>query len=188
MKVATTRQRIAEAALSTFAEYGFDGASTRTIARRAEVNQGLITYYFKSKEALWKEAANLVFSEARSMLQELAEQTANKDEADRLGAYIRALVGFMARRPEVMRFIVQEGMGPSERLTWMVENHLKEIYENAPSLSGDAKNQAHEFYILSGAAALIFTAQQECRQLTGLDPMADEAIEKHAQILTKLLT
>jgi len=69
-----------------------------------------------------------------------------------------------------------------------VENHLKEIYEIAPSLSGDAKNRPHEFYILTGAAALIFTAQQECRQLTGLDPMADEAIEKHAQILTKLLT
>lgn len=187
MKEATTRQRIAEAALSAFAEHGFDGASTRTIARSAEVNQGLITYYFKSKEALWKEAANLVFREARAMLEELAGQTSSNDEPDRLGAYIRALVGFMARRPEVMRFIVQEGMG-GERLTWMVENHLKEIYENAPSLSGDAKNRPHEFYILTGAAALIFTAQQECRQLTGLDPMADEAIEKHAQILTKLLT
>lgn len=188
MKEATTRQRIAEAALSTFAEYGFDGASTRAIARRAEVNQGLITYYFKSKEALWKEAANLVFSEARSMLEGLAEQTANNDKADRLGAYIRALVGFMARRPEVMRFIVQEGMGPSERLTWLVENHLKEIYENAPPLSGDAKYQPHEFYILAGAAALIFTAQQECRQLTGLDPTTGEAIERHTEILTKLLT
>ncbi len=188
MKEITTRQRIAEAALGAFAEQGFEGTSTRAIARRAKVNQGLITYYFKSKEALWKEAANLVFSEARSMLEELVEQTSNDDEADKLAAYIRALVGFMSRRPEVMRFLVQEGMQSNERLTWMVENHLREIYEKVPSLSGDAKQRPYEFYILTGAAALIFTARQECMQMTGLDPMADEAIEKHAQILTELLT
>src|SRR5262252_1306841 len=57
-----TRDRIVAAALAAFAERGFDGARTRDIAARAGVNQGLITYHFSSKEALWKAAADHIFA------------------------------------------------------------------------------------------------------------------------------
>src|SRR5262245_36084658 len=57
-----TRERIVAAALEAFAERGFDGARTRDIAARAGVNQGLITYHFASKDALWKAAADHIFA------------------------------------------------------------------------------------------------------------------------------
>ena len=49
-----TRGRILEAALELFADSGFDGASTRTIAERAGVNLPAIQYYFGSKEGLYR--------------------------------------------------------------------------------------------------------------------------------------
>ena len=35
-----------------FAEFGYDGASMRAIARDAGVNQAMISYYYGSKEGL----------------------------------------------------------------------------------------------------------------------------------------
>ena len=49
-----TRSRILDAALELFAASGFEGASTRTIAERAEVNLPAIQYYFGSKEGLYR--------------------------------------------------------------------------------------------------------------------------------------
>lgn len=53
---AATRQRILEAAQTVFHEEGFDGATTREIARRADVNMALIARYFGSKKGLFEEA------------------------------------------------------------------------------------------------------------------------------------
>lgn len=47
------RQQILEAALDIFADEGFEGATTKEIAARADVTQGLIYFYFPSKEDLF---------------------------------------------------------------------------------------------------------------------------------------
>jgi len=48
----TARARIRDAALTTFAARGFDGATIREIARRAKVSSGLVRHHFGSKEDL----------------------------------------------------------------------------------------------------------------------------------------
>ncbi|HSI48583.1 MAG TPA: CerR family C-terminal domain-containing protein [Ideonella sp.] len=49
-----TRQRLIEAAIRLFGERGYEGASTRDIARMAGVNAPALQYYFDSKEGLYK--------------------------------------------------------------------------------------------------------------------------------------
>jgi AcrR family transcriptional regulator len=49
------REKILGAAEATFAEHGYSGTSLRQIVDRANVTQALVTYYFGSKEALYKE-------------------------------------------------------------------------------------------------------------------------------------
>lgn len=63
-KGADLRDKILETAELAFSEDGFIGAKTRDIARRAGVNQGLIRYYFGSKEKLFEE----VFTRHGSLL------------------------------------------------------------------------------------------------------------------------
>ena len=46
-------QRILEAADVLFCERGFDGTSMRDVAERADVNKGLIVYYFANKAGLF---------------------------------------------------------------------------------------------------------------------------------------
>lgn len=50
------RESILLAAERLFAEHGFEGCSLRSVADLAKVNQGMIHYFFKSKESLFAEA------------------------------------------------------------------------------------------------------------------------------------
>lgn len=45
-----------DAAERLFAERGFDGCTLRDVADKAKVNQGMIHYFFKTKETLFREA------------------------------------------------------------------------------------------------------------------------------------
>src|SRR3569833_2011975 len=49
-----TRERLLEAAVAEFGEHGYAGARIGAIARRAGVNQQLISYYFDGKEGLYQ--------------------------------------------------------------------------------------------------------------------------------------
>jgi AcrR family transcriptional regulator len=51
-----TRWRILEAALDAFAERGYDGVSTREIARQAEVTSATVYHHFPSKFSLYQDA------------------------------------------------------------------------------------------------------------------------------------
>jgi len=50
-----TRESILKAAMSEFAERGYRGGRTASIAESAGVNKALIHYYFKNKESLYRE-------------------------------------------------------------------------------------------------------------------------------------
>src|SRR3974377_1045109 len=52
------RLRLLEAAIPIFGRYGFDGASTRMLARAAGVNLQAIPYHFGGKEGLYLAAAD----------------------------------------------------------------------------------------------------------------------------------
>ena len=55
----STRADILAAATASFAESGYDRATIRAIAARAEVDPALVIHYFGSKEALFTEALQL---------------------------------------------------------------------------------------------------------------------------------
>lgn len=62
------RQQILEAALDLFAEQGLEGATSKDIAERADVTHGLIYFYFKSKEELFKAAFEYALDRAMEQL------------------------------------------------------------------------------------------------------------------------
>ena len=53
LPAAIRRNLIIEAALEVFSEKGFEGATVKKIAERAEVNEGLLYRHFKSKQDLY---------------------------------------------------------------------------------------------------------------------------------------
>ena len=183
-----TRHLIIEAAIEVFSDRGFHGASTRDIAGQAGVTQGLLTYHFKNKDALWRVAADRIFHELRVLL------SAKQDELDGQDARTVALevtktyVRFAAKRPELFRFMVEEGKHPDERMRWIVDTHIKPMYaEYFQYTELEGSERAHAFYALAGAASMIFAVAPECKRLTGLDPNTKKAIDAHADYVANLM-
>src|ERR1700719_3234365 len=61
-----TRAAILNAAIAEFAARGFEGASIRAIADRLGLQHPLITYHYRSKDILWRAAAEHAFAQIRA--------------------------------------------------------------------------------------------------------------------------
>jgi AcrR family transcriptional regulator len=186
-----TRERIVAAALEAFAEKGFHGASTRDIAERAGTNQGLITYHFRSKDELWRAAADRIIGMLSKRATEQIGSLASADPRERAREGIRIYVRFVAAHPELFRLMVDEGKNSERRMKWLVDTHLRPHYDQFMALTRigafDEAMLPHVYYVMAGAGSLIFAVAPECRRLTGLDPDTAEAIEAHAEFVARLL-
>jgi len=187
-----TRNGIVVAAAKAFSELGFRAASTRDIAARAGVNQGLITYYFKSKQELWKAAAGRIFELLKEVLERPHDDVAAADRRAGARELIREYVRFVAAHPELFRLMVEEGKQSDPRMRWLVDTHMKPFYERFQRLAGGTLGVnrgflPHAFYALAGGASMIFALRPECRRLTGLDPSDKAAVEAHAEFMARLL-
>lgn len=193
---ASTRERILEAALRCFSEQGFDGATTRAIAERAGANLGLIQYYFEGKERLWREAVARAFDELERGLARAVRDAGPFDDRERLRLLIRRYVRWVARHPEFVRLMHDEGKRDGPRMRWLVDRHVRPVFQSTLALLRSGQEEGflpmridpvHFHYILLGAVGLVFHQAPECRRLTGSDPSDDAFVEAHADAVTHLL-
>jgi AcrR family transcriptional regulator len=124
-----TQQKLLDAAVQAFSENGFKGTSTRDIAERARVHHPLITYHFKNKGELWRAAANRIFREFNISLVKAMAEVPEIDPKARAETFIRTYVKHSFASPALHKIILQESSYPSGRLDWLVETHLRPLYE-----------------------------------------------------------
>lgn len=68
------RKKIINAAAKLFAEQGFNGTSTREIAKSSGANLSLISYYFGGKEGLYKAVLSDFAEECKSLIGALTSE------------------------------------------------------------------------------------------------------------------
>jgi TetR/AcrR family transcriptional regulator len=190
-----TRERIVAAAVDLFSERSFDGATTREIAARAEVTQSLLNYHFRSKEELWRAAVDALFELLNHTMDDRAHGLRGVDEITSAKLLVREFVTFSARHPELHRIITQESKADGPRMDYLVERHVRPIYERTIALFKSLQQQgvvpevplAHLYYILTGAGPTMFVLGPECRRLSSLDPSQPEVIAAHADAICRLI-
>lgn len=126
---AITQQKLLDAATEAFSENGFKGTSTRDIADRAGVHHPLITYHFKNKDRLWRAAADRIFREFNISLVRAMAEIPEVDPKARASAFVRAYVRYSYHHPALHKIILQEASYSSSRLTWLIETHLKPLFD-----------------------------------------------------------
>ena len=194
--VADSRKRILRAALEVFSQNGFDGARTRDIAARAGVPLGLLQYHYGEKPKLWQAAVDRAFAELHAGLEAVLDEPTPRDERDRLRLLVRGHTEFVARHPEFVRLMHDEGKRRGPRMRWMVDRHVKPLFLAVVPTIERAQRQGHLpagipavhfVYILAGAVGVIFHQAEECKRVSGIDPTAPEAVEAHARAVEHLL-
>jgi AcrR family transcriptional regulator len=192
------RQQLLDAALIEFGAKGFDGASTRSIAQRADAHQPQINYHFASKEALWAAAVDHLFGRLAEDLGDLPLPTNGDDPAQLAAAFaeaVRRFVRFAAVHPELNQIMVHEATEDSDRLRWMVERHVRPLYDLTRTAwerlrdAGIAApiDPATIHYVIVGAASMPFVNAPEARLLTGAEPTDPAWVEAHASGLVATL-
>lgn len=181
------RERILAAARKSFATAGFDGASTRRIAKDAGVAQSLLLYHFGSKDALWRAVIDDLFEGLAARMAEAARLARGGTARARLLTAIRAFIALCAEDADIHRIMTIEGRQPSDRLRWLVDRHLRENFRQARSLieegqaagcvrPGDPTLLYYSFIAIAGTA---FSLAPEIAMVSGdSHAVATEAIER----------
>jgi AcrR family transcriptional regulator len=106
MKKEKTRDKILIAAQSLFQEKGYDGVRMQEIADKAQINKGLLHYYFKTKDNIFQEVFNIAFSTLVMRL----KSTMSKDLGleDKIDLIIEDYIHVLSQNRYLPGFIIQE--------------------------------------------------------------------------------
>jgi AcrR family transcriptional regulator len=119
-----TRASILDAAIAEFAARGFEGASIRAIADRLGLQHPLITYHYRSKDILWRAAAEHAFAQIRAGWDSSAPENSDLPPLARLREEYATLFRYTVAFPEFHRFMRQESLSNNPRLKWVAETVL----------------------------------------------------------------
>jgi len=103
-----TRDRVLKAAIAEFCRYGFDGARTDRVAKRASVNIRMIYHYFGSKERLYLAALEHVYREVRT--REAALNLRDHTPSEGMRALVEFTFNHLIDHPEFIELIRNENL------------------------------------------------------------------------------
>jgi len=147
------RLRLLEAAIDVFGRHGFDGASTRMLAKAAGVNLQAIPYHFGGKEGLYLAAADHIADRLQVMIGPVGARIAQRIAAQQapggtpLGpAEARGLLGDLLESAASVlvnqesaawaRFVIREQMEPTEAFERLYQKIMGRLLEAARTLIG----------------------------------------------------
>lgn len=190
-----TRERILAAAVELFADRSFDGATTREIAAAAGVSQPSLNYHFQSKDDLWRAAVASLFAQLDTAMRTRVEGLRGVDLLTTAKLAVREFIVFSAEHPQLHRIITQESKSENDRIDWLVDEHIRPLYEVTTAMFTELAAQGAVpdvpapflYYLLTGAGPTIFVLAPECRRLAGFDPRSPEAVATHADAVIDLL-
>jgi AcrR family transcriptional regulator len=111
----SARAALLWSARALFAQRGFDGASTRQIADRAKVQQGLVRHHFGSKDALWRE----VVAAGLAQLDAAVAGADAESPHEPSGLAVRCGDAWLEQR-ELVSLVLHALLEPGERREWLL--------------------------------------------------------------------
>jgi TetR/AcrR family transcriptional regulator, regulator of cefoperazone and chloramphenicol sensitivity len=133
------RKRLIEAGLDLFGKYSFDGASTRMLAERAQVNLASIKYYYGDKEGLYLAVAEHIVDQIDGLLgprlvkvqEALIKEPLSKEQSFRLLCeLLEFLITRFLGRPQTdkwLSIIVREQLCPTKAFGILFEGFMRPL-------------------------------------------------------------
>jgi AcrR family transcriptional regulator len=188
-----TRTALLDTAIAVFSINGYEGVSVRQLEEQAGVKRGLVAYHYGDKEQLWQAAVDRLFESMAEDLLVRVELLADIAPLEAARGFVRAFVRYSAAHPELNRLMMQESVSASWRVNYIVDRHIAPLLTTLANTMPEAaellwsKGDPHRYYLLVGAGAFVFTAEQECRRLFRQSPRSEDFVEHHADLVVSML-
>jgi AcrR family transcriptional regulator len=92
VRSARTRSQLIETAIEVIGAVGYEGASTRALAKAANTTLSAIPYHFGGKKELYLAAAQMIAEYARGRFEEITDILESRSSADRAARLEEALI------------------------------------------------------------------------------------------------
>ncbi|MCI3205738.1 MULTISPECIES: TetR/AcrR family transcriptional regulator [Pandoraea] len=191
-----TRQRILAAAIEEFAERGSSGARVDSIARRAEINERMLYYYFGNKDQLYLAVLEEVYGEFNR-----AEHGLKLDllaPLDAVAELAHFVWDYYADHPELIQLINNENLheAKSMRQSTEIRQQVSPIVEllsqtlKRGQISGEIREGIDpvDLYVtISAMGYYVMSNRHTLSIVMGRDVMSDEARKTYSSFNTQML-
>lgn len=174
------KERIIDAAINEFIKEGFNGASTNTIVKNAEISKGALFNYFENKENLFLYIFNHTIQKIGQNFQNQKKALENVELFEGLKFFINANISFFTKHPKEFQFLAKS-------MTDSPENIRISLFKIKREFQGDIIkyliSNTNEEYFRTG----IKKEHVEYFLLTLLDTLSNKYIEKYKGNITLLV-
>jgi AcrR family transcriptional regulator len=180
-----------DAALNEFAERGFDGASMRHIGERAGLEYTLITYHFRTKDALWRAVAEDAFAQIEEKWNKAVPVDSQMSAADRVREEFRTFLQFTIEHTAFHHFMLRENQVSGPRLAWLTENVLSKTRERIlPQIRAAQADGALMkadpnllYYMLIGMTSVLSSLKGEMSETIGFSLDNSRAVNRYWKLI-----
>lgn len=200
-----TREKLIEAGLRLFAEFGIDGVRTRALADAAGVNQAAIPYHFGGKEGVYtavidaiaKEIAGGLSATGLLKISTAENETMSREQCkETLRTLIRAftvLILSPGRSTDRTLLIVREQLRPTENFDLLFKNFIEPIHETLSGLvarlndgRADSENTTIRAHAIIGQVLAFAVAQHSYLTRSGNPNLSLEKVEEIADVISEM--
>jgi AcrR family transcriptional regulator len=198
-----SRQRLIEAGLKIFGQYGFEGASTRRLAAEAEVNIASIPYYFGGKEGLYDAVIDYIIYYCKNRLgtslesidKELSREDITQEECRALFTQfiqemLKLIVGGRKESINISHIIIREQLDPTPAFAKLFESTFRHMHATLcrliVKLTGIDPNHGHLKLItqaIIGQVATFKSSRETVLRNMGWSGFGEEEIAAIANVV-----
>jgi hypothetical protein len=143
---------------------------------------------------LWRAAADKIFRDfGRSLAASLQD---HQDECpkQRMASMIRAYVYYARSQPALHKVMVQEASYPNPRLDWLIETHLKPLFDTTFVMLTDLQkagvavqgNPRLLFNMIRLSSGGLLALANELKASSGLDVESDETLDEISDLIVSV--
>ncbi|CAG9298248.1 TetR/AcrR family transcriptional regulator [Celerinatantimonas diazotrophica] len=185
-----TREQIIEAAGELFAQYGYQGTTSKAICQRCGVNLASVNYHFGSRQGLYK----VILRQVHESFMDLEHLDALMDselEAEAkfhtfIGALIPAILG---AKNWQLRIWAREIAAPSEFLSYVVNEQILPKFTRLNTLISQLTGLAEDdprllpaiFNVLAPCLMMLIANREQQMPLSGIFNYPSEQLVDHLQ-------
>lgn len=184
-----TREKIIAAAETEFVTRGFEGASTREIAKQAGVQHTMVPYHFESKDGLWQAVLDRLIRNFTELQHARLEGLRGVDSRTQLRLLFEEFIRYSAANLNLHKLMTAASAGTGPQIDTIVTDYLSDYFGLIAELIAEVQKDGgfvkgdpnHLHYLFIGAATRIFMQSREVARMIGRSPLDPEFVDLHIE-------